>query len=53
MDEKALSVSRWFTKAGNDLLTDDWREIPLDEAREAVGSAKQFSDFVRSKIVLT
>jgi len=130
MDEKALSVSRWLIKAGNDFLTaetmlaasqptpdticfhaqqcaekclkaflvwhdqdfekihdlvrllefclpidptfetlretailltdyavearypDDWREIPLAEAQEAVMHARQFADFVRSKIDL-
>jgi HEPN domain-containing protein len=130
MDEKTLSVSRWLTKAGNDLLTaetmlaaaqptpdticfhaqqcmekclkaflvwhdqdfekihdlvpllelcipfdstfetfrecailltdyavearypDEWREIPVDEAREAVAHAKRFSDFVKDRIDL-
>jgi HEPN domain-containing protein len=130
MDEKTLSVSRWLTKASNDLLTaetmlvaaqptpdticfhaqqcaekclkaflvwkdqdverthdlvrlleyclpldpsfetlrdaaiiltdypvetrypDDWRDISIEEAQEAVKQARIFSDFVRGKIAL-
>lgn len=45
-------VTGMSSYAVKDRYPDDWREILLDEAQEAVGKAEKVMDFVKGKIPL-